>query len=301
MGNNLFDVVGNTPLARVPLNIPVKVFAKLEYLNPGGSIKDRAALFMIEGAERQGLMKPDSIIIEASSGNQGIATAMIGAIKGYRVVIIVKEKISEEKLKALKAYGPEVVVCPTTDSIEDPQSHYNQAITIQKNTPNSLMLNQYFNIFNPQAYYETLGPEIWKQTNGKITHFFAAAGTGGTLGGTGKYLKKQNPKVKVIAVDSATSILATKGNPKSCRMDGVGVDFLNNPWLSVVDEFISVADEQGLGMLRPLASKYGFLVGPSSGAVAYAVNSYVDKFNPDDVVVMIFADSGRAYLSKNCY
>lgn len=299
---NLLDAIGNTPLIKIPFNTPAKIFAKLEYLNPGGSIKDRSALFMIEEAEKIGLLKPGGTIIEASSGNQGVACAMIGAIKGYKVIITVSSKISEEKVKTIRAYGAKIVICPAVSSITDPKSYHNQAIAIAEKTPNSFMPNQYFNLSNLKAHYATLGPEIWRQTEGEITHFFAAAGTGGTISGAGKFLKEKNQKIKVMAVDIDTSFHSTGGNPKPYKMEGIGVDF-ETPCLdeSVIDEFFPVSDENGLGMLPTMAQKYGFLVGTGSGAVAYAVQTYLDKLTEDDIVVMLFGDSGRAYLSKNYY
>lgn len=296
---NILSAIGNTPLVQVPFPSEGRIFAKLEYLNPSGSVKDRSALYMIQEAERLGTLKPGGTIIEASSGNQGIATAMIGAALGYNVIITVFEKISDEKYKTLKAYGAKVVKCPATEFVEDPKSYHSQAVEIQKNTPNSHMLNQYYNPANPAAHYALLGPEIWRQTDGKITHYIAAAGTCGTVCGAGKYLKEQNPNVKVIAVDSVNSFRATKGHPKPYKMEGIGVDF-DNGLLdeNVVDEFIEVTDEQGFGMLQPLASEYGFLAGLSSGAVAYAAKEYAKNLGPDDIAVMIFGDSGRAYLSK---
>ncbi|MBI2665435.1 cysteine synthase family protein, partial [Candidatus Woesearchaeota archaeon] len=260
------------------------------------------ALFMIEEAERRGLLNPGGTIVEASSGNQGISIAMIGAVKKYKVIITVSDKVSKEKIKTLKAYGAKVVMCPSTAFIEDPKSYHSQAVAIHKKTPNSFMPNQYFNISNPEAHYQTLGPEIWKQTGGKVTHFFAAAGTGGHISGVGKYLKEKNPNIKVIAVDVATSFHATNGHPKPYKMEGIGIDF-KTPCLneSVIDEFFPVKDKQGLGMLKIISREYGFLIGPSSGAVAYAVQTYLKKLNKNDVVVIIFGDSGRAYLSKNYY
>lgn len=302
MRGNLLDKIGNTPLAKIPFDTSTGIFAKLEYLNPGGSIKDRSALYMVEEAEKEGKLKPGGTIVEASSGNQGIALAMIGAIKGYKVVITASEKVSEEKLKTLRAYGAEVILCPATDLIEDPKSYHSKADEILRNTPGAFMPDQYHNLKNPEAYYKTLGPEIWKQTGGKVTHVFAAAGTGGHVSGVGKYLKEQNSKVKIIAVDAATSFHQTKGNPKPYKMEGIGVDF-EAPCLDekVIDEFYPVTDEQGLGMLKIMSRKYGMLIGTSAGAVAYAVHSYLDKLTKNDTVVMIFGDSGRAYLSKNYY
>lgn len=299
--HNLLDAIGNTPLVKIPFDTPVKIFAKLEYLNPGGSIKDRSALFMIEKAEKDNLLKPGGTIIEASSGNQGIAVAMIGAVKGYNVIITVSEKVSEEKIKTLKAYGAKVIICPNAD-LKDPKNYHNQPFIIQKEIPNSFVPNQYFNLSNPEAYYMTLGPEIWRQTKGRITHFFAAAGTCGTISGVGKFLKEQNPKIKIIAVDVDNSFHTTGGKPKPYKMEGIGIDF-ETPCLdeSVIDEFLPISDEQSFAMLKIMASKHGLLLGTSGGAVAYAVQNYLDKFKKDDVVVMVFSDSGRAYLSKNYF
>jgi cystathionine beta-synthase len=302
MLKNILYGIGNTPLVQVAFDSPASIYAKLEYLNPGGSIKDRSALYMIEQAEKEGKLKPGGVIVEASSGNQGTALAMIGAVKGYRVIITASEKVSEEKLKTMKAYGAEVVVCPITDSIRDPDSYHSKAADILRVTPGAFMPDQYYNLKNPEAYYRSLGPEIWEQTNGKVTCFFAAAGTGGHVSGVGRYLKEQNPNIKIIAVDVATSFHATKGSPKPYKMEGIGVDF-EAPCLdeNVIDEFYSVTDEQGLGMLKVMSRQYGLLVGTSSGAVAYAVNECSKKLKVDDLAVMIFGDSGRAYLSRNYY
>lgn len=300
--NTLLAAIGNTPLVKVPFKSAAQLFAKLEYLNPGGSVKDRSALYMIEEAERKGFLKPGGILIEASSGNQGIATAMIGALKGYKVIITVFEKISHEKYQTLKAYGAEVIKCPATEFVDDPLSYHSQAVTIHKNTPNSFMLNQYYNLSNADAHYHSLGPELWNQTEGKLTHFFAAAGTCGTISGVGKYLKEQNPDIKVLAIDAANSFRATGGNPKPYKLEGIGVDF-PSPVLnaSVIDEYLCVTDDEALGILKPLASQYGFLVGLSSGGVASAVQKYAQTMKPNDFGVMIFGDSGRAYLTKGFY
>lgn len=298
--NSLFDAIGNTPLVKVPFDTSAGIFAKLEYLNPGGSIKDRSAIFMIEEAERQGLLKPGGTIIEASSGNQGIALAMIGAAKGYRVIITVSEEISKEKIQTMEGYGAEVVLCLHTRLKSGPGTYYERALEIHRSIPNSFMPNQHFNLSNPKTYYTTLGPEIWQQTDGKITHFFAAAGTGGTVSGVGRFLKEKNSKIKVIAVDVDTSFHATGGHPKPYKMEGIGIDF-KTPCLdeSVIDDFFPVSDADGFKMLKTLSLKYGFLVGTSSGAVAYAVQCYLDKLDRDSMAVLIFADSGRAYLSKH--
>lgn len=299
---HLLSAIGNTPLVKVNYDSPGQIYAKLEYLNPGGSVKDRSSLYMIEEAERNGILKPGGTIIDASSGNQGIATAMIGAVKGYKVIISVFEKISQEKYQVLKAYGAEVIKCPATKYVEDPESYHSRAVQLAKETPNSFFPNQYYNVSNAMAHYHSLAPEIWKQTEGKITHFIAAAGTCGTISGVGKFLKEQNPNIKVLAVDSINSFRATQGNPKPYKLEGVGIDFVSpvhNP--AVIDEYLCVSDEDALGILKPMAQKHGFLIGLSSGAVAYAAQEYAKRLGPNDLAVIIFGDSGRAYLTKGFY
>lgn len=298
----LLSSIGNTPLVKINLNQTANLFGKLEYLNPGGSVKDRSALFMIEHAEKTGLLKPGGTIVDASSGNHGIAVAMIGCIKGYQTIITVSEKISQEKLQTILAYGAQVIMCPATKFIDDPQSYHAQALAIHHNTPGSFMPNQYFNTLNALAHESLLGPEIWRQTNGKITHFFAGAGTGGTISGVGKYLKSQNPNIKIIAIDSNNSYRSTNGHPKPYIIEGIGIDF-ETPVLNkgVIDDIIPVSDEQAISTLKLMSTKHGLLVGPSSGAVAYGAMQYSSNFKPNDMGVMIFGDSGRAYLSKGFY
>lgn len=299
---SLIQSIGNTPLTQVPFDVPAMIYAKLEYLNPGGSVKDRSALYMIEHAEKNGLLKPGGTIIDASSGNQGIATAMIGAAKGYHVIISVSEKISKEKLDTIKSYGAQVVMSPATSFIDDQNSYHSTAKRLHEQTPNSFMPNQYFNPINAQAHYSLLGPEIWKQTDGNVTHFFACAGTGGTVTGAGRYLKEQNSQIKVIALDSINSYRATCGNPKPYKVEGMGIDF-DSPVIdyNVIDEVINVSDDDALTMLKVLAQKHGFLVGPSSGAAAYAAHEYAKGLSHNDCAVIIFSDSGRAYLTKEFY
>ncbi len=302
MHPGILNAIGNTPLVQINLDVPATVYAKLEYLNPGGSVKDRSALHMIEYAEQTGKLKSGGTIIDASSGNQGIAMAMIGAIKGYKVIITVSEKISQEKLQAIKAYGAHVVMCPVTNFIDDPQSYHSKARELYAQTPDSFMPNQYFNPINAEAHYHSTGPEIWRQTKGTLTHFFAGAGTGGTISGTGKYLKEQNPNIKVIALDSINSFHATDGNPKPYYIEGMGIDF-DSPVIdyNIIDDIIVVGDNDSFAMTKALANKHGILAGPSSGAVALGVVQYASKLNTDDVAVIIFGDSGRAYLTKNFY
>jgi cystathionine beta-synthase len=297
--NNLLDIIGNTPLVRLNIDSPATIYAKLEYLNPGGSLKDRSALFLIEQAERKGLLKPGGTIIDASSGNHGIAVAMIGALKGYKVIITATSKFSPEKMANIRAYGAQVVLCEPTDLASDPNSYHNVAVRLHKETPNSFMPNQYYNTDNALAHYTLLAPEIWRQTEGKITHFFAAAGTGGVVSGVGKYLKEKNSAINIIALDSINSYHATKGNPKPYKVEGMGLDFDNEILNeSVIDDFFHITDNQALDMLPYLASQHGLLVGPTSGAVAYAAQEYAKRLTKDDCAVLIFGDSGRSYFSK---
>jgi len=298
---SLLDGIGNTPLVNIHLSTPPTVYAKLEYLNPSGSLKDRPALFMIEDAEERGLLKPGDTIVDASSGNYGISLAMIGALKGYSVVICVPDRTSQEKQLAIKAYGAELIVCKDTADLHDPNGYHTMAEKLHEDIPNSFMPNQYANLSNGKAYYKTLGPEIWKQTEGRITHFIAGAGTCGTLNGTGRYLKEQNPNVKIIGVDSPNSFRSTKGNPKKYNIEGIGVD-LESPLLdySIIDEFLEISDEDAFSCVPKLAST-GFLVGLSSGAVTSAAYTYTKTLKKEDCVVIIFGDSGRAYLTKHVF
>lgn len=296
--SSLLACIGNTPMAKLNFDIKPALYAKLEYLNPGGSIKDRAALFMVEGAEKSGLLKPGGTIVEASSGNQGIALSMIGAIKGYNVIITVPDRTSFEKIATLQAYGAKVYVCPDTDNLEDPNGYHAKAEELHKKIEGSFMPNQYYNTENLKAHYFTTGPEIWQQTQGKITHCFLGMGSCGTISGVGRYLKEQNPRVKIIGVDAATSKLSCPDHPKTYKTEGIGVDVITDTLdRSVVDEIYPVHDDDAFRMTRELA-KQGYLVGLSSGAAMHVILNYASRLTSDDVVVAIFADSGRAYLSK---
>jgi cystathionine beta-synthase len=227
---------------------------------------------------------------------------MIGAIKGYKVIITATEKISDEKLRTIQSYGAQVLICPPTTFIEDPRSYHSRAVALHQTTPHSYMPNQYFNKVNADGHQTLLGPEIWRQTGGKITHFFAGAGTCGTITGVGRYLKSKNPAIKVLAMDSDVSYHTTKGDPKPYKLEGMGIDW-DNTILdhAIVDEIIPVSDTHALGMLKELASTHGLLTGPSSGAVAYAAKQYAKTLTQNDLAVMIFGDSGRAYLTKGFY
>ena len=295
---NVLQQIGNTPIIKLDIDVQPTMLAKLEYLNPGGSLKDRPALFMIEDAEKKGLLKPGGTIVEASSGNQGIALAMIGAVKGYKVIITVPDRTSDEKIAALRAYGAKVFVCPDTDTLDDPQGYHAKAEELHEEIPGAFMPNQYFNTLNVLAHYSTTGPEIWKQTNGEITHFFAGTGSCGTISGVGKYLKEQNKNVKIIGIDAATSTYSSK-NPKSYETEGIGIDVVSdNLNLSVIDEILTIEDKDSFAMTRKMATEWGLLVGLSSGAVMHVALNYAKKMKPTDVGVVMFGDSGRAYLSK---
>ncbi len=300
--NAVLSQVGNTPLVNLnflfdlPENGPT-FLGKLEYLNPGGSIKDRAALYMIEDAEKRGLLRPGGTIIEASSGNQGIALAMIGALKGYKVIITVPKHTSSEKVATLRAYGAEVHVCRDTDTLEHPESYHSVARGIFEKHANAFMPNQYFNTKNPEAHYRTTGPELWKQIEGKMTHFISGMGSCGTISGIAQYLKEQNPKITVHGVDSANSLLSSD-EPKSYETEGIGVDVISeNLRRDLIDEIHPVEDRDAFQTARRIAHK-GLLLGPSSGAVLHVAHNLLSQLTSSDIAVCILADSGRAYLGK---
>lgn len=297
---NVCEAIGNTPLVRLKLDTEAAIYAKLEYMNPGGSLKDRSALFMIEKAEREGKLKPGGVIIDASSGNHGIAVAMIGAAKGYRVIITTTKKCSHEKLQTLKAFGAEVVVCEYVDNMDDPNSYHSTAVRLAGETPGSIFLNQYLNPENALGHYYSTGPEIWRQTSGKLTHFFAAAGTSGTVSGCGRFLKEMDPRIQVIGFDTKNSYYSTNGHPKHYKIEGMGIDF-DTPVLQkqYIDDIIGIADEPAFEAIGPMAAKTGIFGGLSAGAVIYGVNEYAKKhMKAGDLGVAILGDSGRAYLSK---
>ncbi len=305
---SILDTIGNTPLVKLPKimsGAKPLVFAKLEMFNPGGSVKDRIGQKMIESAERKGLLRPGGTIVEPTSGNTGMGLAMVGAIKGYRLVFTIPDKMSREKLDALKAFGARVVVTPTAVRPESPESYYQVAERIHKETPNSVLPNQYANLANPEAHYETTGPEIWRDTEGKITHFVCGMGTGGTISGVGKFLKERNPKVRVIGVDPLGSILKDyfykkermQGHPY--KIEGIGEDFIpGTTWFEFIDEIVKVSDKEAYLMTRRLAREEGILAGSSSGAAVVGALRVAEGLGPDDVVVVLLPDSGSRYLSK---
>jgi cystathionine beta-synthase len=308
--DNILETIGNTPLVKlhkvVPKNSPHTFLAKLEYFNPGLSVKDRIALALIGGAEKRGDLKPGGTIIEATSGNTGMGLALVAAVKGYKAIFIMPDKVSEEKRAALRAYGAKVVITPTAVEPEDPRSYLSVARKLAEITPNSFITNQYHNPDNANQHYKSTGPEIWEQTNGKVDVFVAGAGTGGTVSGVGKFLKEKNPNVKIMCPDPIGSILydlfyykEIKNPPQPYKVEGVGEDMLpDNVHMNVIDDFVQVSDTESFHLVRELVSKEGICVGPSSAMALAGAIKYAEKFKEPKTFVIMMADSGRAYLSK---
>lgn len=303
------ETVGNTPLVRlnsVVDGLPCQIYAKVEFFNPGGSVKDRIGWAIVEDAEKSGRLKPGGTIIESTSGNTGVGLAIAAAIKGYKTIFVMADKQSQEKVQTLKAYGAQVFVTPTAVEPEDPRSYYSVAKRLVEETPNAVLANQYHNQVNPDAHFVTSGPEIWDQTQGKITHYVAGMGTGGTITGTGRYLKEQNPDIKIIGVDPYGSILydlhqGNEAEAENYLVEGVGEDFLPTTLdLSVVDEIVRIGDKESFLMTRRLTREEGMFVGGSCGFAAAGAIKYAKENNlgPDDVVVVILPDNGARYLGK---
>ncbi|MCB0546118.1 MAG: pyridoxal-phosphate dependent enzyme, partial [Phaeodactylibacter sp.] len=273
------------------------------FLNPGGSSKDRIGIAMIEAAEGLGLLKPGGTIIEPTSGNTGIGLAQAAVVKGYKVIFTMNAKVCQEKRNILKAYGAEVVVCPCGVAPDDPRSYYKVAERLVEETPNAFSPNQYANLNNPLAHYRTTGPEIWRDTAGRITHFIAGMGTGGTITGTAKYLKEQNPNLRVIGIDAEGSLYrhfydGTKGKAQGYKIEGIGQDFLPGTIdLGLVDEVITVSDKEAYGMAREAARKEAWMVGSSAGAVIAGALKAAKGLDEGAVVVLLLPDSGKNYLS----
>ena len=308
--NNILETIGNTPLVKlnnITKEIPATVLAKIETTNPGNSIKDRMAVKMIEDAEKRGVLKPGGTIIEGTSGNTGMGLAMAAIIKGYKCIFTTTDKQSKEKVDALRAFGAEVIVCPTNVDPEDPRSYYSVSSRLEREVPNSWKPNQYDNLANTQAHYEQTGPEIWEQTEGKITHLVVGVGTGGTISGTGKYLKEKNPNIKVWGIDTYGSVfkkyketaILDKNEIYPYITEGIGEDFLpQNVNFDVIDLFEKVTDKDAALMTRDIARKEGIFAGNSAGSAIAGLLQLKDKLKPEDVVVVIFHDHGSRYMGK---
>jgi cystathionine beta-synthase len=310
IADNILEVIGHTPMVRlnrIAKGVNGTVLAKLETFNPGNSIKDRMAVRMIEDAERAGKLKPGGTIIEGTSGNTGMGLAIAGVVKGYKCIFTTTDKQSKEKVDALKAFGAEVIVCPTNVDPEDPRSYYSVSSRLEKEVPNSWKANQYDNLSNSAAHYEQTGPEIWDQTDGRVTHLVVGVGTGGTVSGVGRYLKEKNPKIKVWGIDTYGSVfkkyketgIFDKNEIYPYITEGIGEDFLpRNVDFAVIDYFEKVTDKDAALMTRRIAREEGIFAGNSAGSAMAGLLQLKDHFKKDDVIVVIFHDHGSRYLGK---
>ena len=301
VAGSVLDLIGKTPMVRLPrvdAGLPCPIVAKLEVTNPGGSVKDRPAVTMIEAAEAEGLLKPGGTIVEPTSGNTGVGLAIVASQRGYDCIFVMTDKVSEEKVALLKAYGAQVVVCPVAVPPDDPQSYYSTAERIMRETPGAFRPNQYHNLHNPRAHYETTGPEIWEQTKGWITHFVAGAGTGGTITGVGRYLKEQNPDVQIVVADPEGSVYSG-GSGRPYLVEGVGEDFWPDTYdPKVVDITIPISDADSFSMARRVTREEGILIGGSGGTAVAAASELASGLGSDNLVVVLIPDTGRGYLSK---
>ena len=307
---NILETIGKTPLVKMnklTADLPCLVLAKYETFNPGNSTKDRMALKMVEDAEAQGLIKPGGTIIEGTSGNTGMGLALAAIVKGYTMVCVISDKQSKEKIDILKAVGCEVVVCPTDVDPDDPESYYSTSKRLAKETPNSWYVNQYDNPSNAQAHFESTGPEIWDQTDGKVTHFICGVGTGGTISGVGNFLKSKNPDIKIWGVDTYGSVfkkyhetgIFDENEIYPYITEGIGEDILpENVDFKIIDGFTKVTDKDAAVYTRRLAREEGFFLGNSAGAAIKGLLQLKDKFTKDDVVVILFHDHGSRYINK---
>jgi cystathionine beta-synthase len=305
---SVLEAIGETPLIKLNKLVPKDgptVLVKPEFLNPGGSIKDRMALHIIEKAEKDGRLKPGGTIVENTSGNTGMGVALAAAVKGYKAIFTMPDKMSNEKIDLLKSFGARVVITPTDVPASSPRSYYETAKRIARETPNSFYLNQYHNPENIEAHYRTTGPEIWEQTDGKITHLVGGIGTGGTISGAGRYLKEKNPNIKVIAVDPIGSVFynyfkdGKMIEPHVYKVEGIGEDMITGAMdFSVVDDIIQVNDQECFLTARDLARKEGLFAGGSSGGAVFGAIEAAKQAKPDDVIVVILPDAGNRYLSK---
>ncbi|MES3037873.1 MAG: cysteine synthase family protein [Bdellovibrionota bacterium] len=306
---SILETIGHTPMVkinRITKDSPHQFFAKIEYFNPGGSVKDRVAFALIEGAEKRGDLKPGGTIVEATSGNTGVGLALVAAVKGYKCIFIMPDKISEEKRAVLRAHGAQVVITPTGIPPEDPRSYISVSKRIAQETPNSFYANQFYNPDNPKQHYETTAPEIWNQTGGLIDAFVAGAGTGGTLSGVGKYLREKKPGVRIVGADPIGSILYDLFHhkkiidpPAPYKIEGVGEDMLpDNIHLDVFTDFERVTDKEAFQMTRRLVAEEGICVGPSSAMALVGAIKFSQKLKEPSNIVILFTDNGRGYLSK---
>ncbi|MBP6236604.1 MAG: pyridoxal-phosphate dependent enzyme [Saprospiraceae bacterium] len=308
--NNILETIGNTPMVKlnkVVEGIPCLVLGKIETFNPGHSTKDRMALKMVEDAEKAGKIKPGGTFIECTSGNTGMGIALAAAVKGYKCIFTTSDKQSKEKIDMLKAVGAEVIVCPTNVEPDDPRSYYSVAEKLSKEIPNSVWLNQYDNLSNREAHYESTGPEIWKQTDGKITHFVVGVGTGGTVSGVAKYLKEQNPDIQIWGIDTFGSVfkkyhetgIFDRKEIYPYITEGIGEDILpKNVDFSLIDHFEKVSDKDAALAARRLAREEGLLLGYSAGSALAGLQQMKDQLSPTDVVVILFHDHGSRYIGK---
>lgn len=307
--DSILDAIGNTPIIRlnkVTKGSPHTFWVKLEYSNPGGSVKDRIGIAIIEEAEKRGDLKPGGTIVEATSGNTGLGLAMVAAVKGYKCIFVMPDKISEEKRAILRAYGAQVIITPTAVEPEDPRSYISVSQRLAKETPNAFLANQYHNPDNPNRHYKTTGPEIWEQMGDKIDAFVAGAGTGGTISGVGRFLKEKKKDLKIVLADPVGSILYDLVHhgkvidpPKAYKVEGVGEDMLpDNVHLKVIDDAIRVDDKSAFAMTRQLVAEEGICVGPSSAMALVAAIEYSKKLTKPSNILVMFPDSGRGYLSK---
>jgi cystathionine beta-synthase len=307
--DNILQTIGKTPLVRlhrVTRGVNGLILAKLEYFNPGGSVKDRIGASIVEEAEQEGRLKPGGTIVESTSGNTGMGLALVAAVKGYRTVFTLPDKMSIEKIRLLRSFGAEVIVTPTAVPHESPESYTEVAKRIVRETPNSILANQYYNPRNPESHYHTTGPEIWEQTAGQIDYFVCGIGTGGTISGVGKFLKEKNPNIKVIGIDPKGSVLreyfyTKKITPvlKTYKVEGIGQDYVPGVLhFEYVDDVIEATDKESFLMARRLTREEGLMAGGSSGTTVAGLMKIADRFKPDDVVVVLLPDSGERYLTK---
>jgi cystathionine beta-synthase len=299
--NNILEAIGHTPLVKlnkVAAQVKSSIYVKPEFLNPGGSIKDRIGLVMIEAAEKEGKIRPGGTIIEATAGNTGVGLALVAAIKGYRCIFVLPDKMSQEKIGLLRSYGAEVVITPTSVPPDSPESYNGVAERLSKEIPNSFRPNQFENPNNPRAHYLTTGPEIWEDSDGKVEVFVAGMGTGGTISGTAKFLKEKNPNIVIIGADPSGSILSGD-SPHSYKVEGIGEDFIPKTFnRQIVDEMIRVSDAESFNTARRLAREEGLLVGGSAGTALAAALKYAQRLEKPKYIVVILPDTGRNYINK---